>query len=74
MERNTQTSPGRRTSKFKLWCWVLGIIAVSVLAVIVFCHVVYWLIWIGAITVIAIVIAIAVMVTRGMRRLKDDID
>ncbi len=58
----------------KVWCWVLGILAVAILAIIVFCKVVYWLIWIGAFTVLVLLGFIIYYARKGANRIEDDID
>lgn len=64
----------QQVTSIKAWCWVLGILAVAILSVIIFCHVVYWLMWIGAATVLIIIIALFVMGAKVANRVKQDLD
>lgn len=61
-------------SNAKIWCWVLGIIAVAIIAIIIFCKVVYWLIWIGAVTVLVLIGFIIYYARKGARSIENDID
>lgn len=54
----------------KIWCWIIGIIAIAVLAVIIFVKVVWWLVWIGAATVVALLIWLWYIVWKTGRRIK----
>ena len=69
MDENVQTRPA---SKIRAWSVVLGIIAIAILAIIVFCHVAYWLMWIGAITVIVLLVIVAANIAKGARKIKRD--
>lgn len=61
-------------STAKTWCWVLGIIAVAIISVIIFCKVVYWLIWIGAVTVLVLIGFMIYYARKGARKIENDID
>lgn len=58
----------------KIWLWALGILAVAILAVVLFCHVVYWLMWIGLATVIVVIIIMVVYARKGAEKIEDEID
>ncbi len=55
----------------KLWCWVIGIIAIAVLSVIIFVKIVWWLVWIGAATVAVLLIWLWYIIWKTGRRIKD---
>lgn len=69
---NNEIMTPENVAKIKAWCWVIGIIAVAILAVIIFCHVVYWLIWIGAATVVVLAIVICVLIAKTVNKIKND--
>ena len=69
---NNEIMTPENVAKIKAWGWVIGIIAAAILAVIIFCHVVYWLIWIGAATVVVLAIVICVLIAKTVNKIKND--
>ena len=61
-------------SNVKLWLTVAAVLAVAGVAGIVFCHVVYWLALIGAIVVLAAIVAVVLYTRRGVEKIEDKID
>lgn len=58
----------------KIWCWVIGILAIAVLSIIIFVKIVWWLVWIGAATVIALLLGLWYLIWKASRRMKDQED
>lgn len=58
----------------KTLCWVLGILVVAILSVIIFCHIVKWLIWIGACTVLVFLIIMVYYIRKGTKEINDEIE
>ncbi len=54
----------------KILCWVIGILAIAVLAVIIFVKVVWWLAGIGAVTVVALLIWMWYLIWKAGQRIK----
>ncbi len=72
-------TPTHGNNKVKTWCWIIGITAIAILAVIIFCNIVYWLIWIGAATVLILFVFLVYYANKGARKTEeyedsDDID
>ncbi len=59
---------------YKLAAVLLGAVVVAVLAIIVFCHVAVWLMWVGFITVVVLGIWMAVLIRRGVQRIEEETD
>lgn len=58
----------------KIWIWAIAIVAIIILSVIIFCHVAYWLMCVGAATVAILGIAIAILAAKALRKIKQDTD
>jgi len=65
-------TPSPENTKVKTWCWIIGITAIAILAVIVFCHIAYWLMWIGAASVLILFIFLVYYANKGARKMRND--
>lgn len=53
---NDYDSNSGRWRTLRIWCWAIGLLAIAVLAVIIFVKIVWWLVWIGTATIVALIV------------------
>lgn len=67
---NDYDSNSGRWRTLKAWCWIIGLLAVAVLAVILFVKIVWWLVWIGAAAVVAFIVWLCYAVWKSRRQVR----